>query len=119
MDHPGLQPVDPRGRCSNVWVTADQYTGKVLYEGTPEVGDVFDQLWSDWSFPLHTGDFGGTTTRAVWVVIGLSPIALGITGITMYVIRRRKRARRGAPVETEADAEPPVSERELHDAPVG
>ena len=55
----------------------------------------------------------------VWIVIGLSPIVLGITGITMYVIRRRKRARRGAPAVTEPEVEPSVPERELHDAPVG
>ena len=116
----GFSPWTREGGAGNVWVTADQYTGKVLYEGTPEAGNVFDQLWSDWSFPLHTGDFGGTATRAVWVVIGVSPIALGITGITMYVIRRRKRAKRGADVPTDAEAEvEPVSEPELHDAPVG
>ncbi len=115
----GFSPWTREAGAGNVWITVDQYTGEVLYEGTPEDGNVFDQLWSDWSYPLHTGDFGGTATRMVWIVIGLSPMALGITGITMYVIRRRKRARRGAPVTTETDVAPSVPERELHDAPVG
>jgi uncharacterized iron-regulated membrane protein len=50
--------------------------------------------WDDWSFPLHTGDFGGTLTRVVWVLLGLSPLMLAVTGATMYVIRLRKRAKR-------------------------
>jgi uncharacterized iron-regulated membrane protein len=115
----GFSPWTREGGAGNVWVTVDQYTGKVLYDGNPEVGNVFDQLWSDWSFPLHTGDFGGTATRAVWVVIGLSPIALGITGVAMFVIRRRKRARRNAPGSTEPAVEPSTTERERDDVPVG
>jgi uncharacterized iron-regulated membrane protein len=65
-----------------------------VYDGTPEEGNAFDQLWDDWSFPLHTGDFGGTSSRLVWTGLALGPLALGATGIVMYLIRRRKRARR-------------------------
>ena len=75
-------------------MAVDQFTGEVVYDGTPEEGNTFDQLWDDWSFPLHTGDFGGTLTRIVWTALALSPVALGTTGLLMYLIRRRKRARR-------------------------
>ena len=64
------------------------------YDGTPEEGNVFDQAWDDWTFPLHTGDFLGTTSRVLWVGLALSPVALGVTGVVMNRIRAAKRARR-------------------------
>ena len=62
---PRLRPVDPRGRRRQHLRVVDQYTGETLYDGTPEDGNVFDQAWDDWSFPLHTGDFGGTARGAL------------------------------------------------------
>jgi uncharacterized iron-regulated membrane protein len=92
----GFDPWTREGGAGNVLVTLDQYTGEVLYDGTPEGGNVFDQAWDDWSFPLHTGDFGGTATRVLWVGLGLSPLVLGVTGITMNLVRRGKRKKRVA-----------------------
>lgn len=63
---------------------------------TPSDGNIFDQAWDDWTFPLRTGDFGGTPTRVIWVAVGLSPIVLAVTGLTMQLVRRRKRKRRGS-----------------------
>jgi uncharacterized iron-regulated membrane protein len=87
---PWLRP----GSEGNVYVLLDQYTGEVLYDGTPEEGNVFDQAWDDWSFPVHAGDMGGVATRVVWAVLGVATVALGVTGLTMNLIRRQKRARR-------------------------
>ena len=92
----GFDPWTRENGAGNVYVAIDQYTGEVVYDGTPEEGNVFDQLWDDWSFPLHTGDFVDTPTRLLWTVLSLAPVALGVTGIIMYVIRLRKRARRRA-----------------------
>jgi uncharacterized iron-regulated membrane protein len=97
----GFDPWTREGGAGNVYVGLDQYSGETLYDGTPSEGNVFDQAWDDWSFPLHTGDFGGTGTRLLWVGLGLSPLLLGVTGITMNLVRRRKRARR-TPVEEPA-----------------
>ena len=90
----GFDPWTREGGAGNTYVALDQYSGEIVYDGTPEEGNVFDQVWDDWSFPLHTGDFGGTTTRVLWTALALTPVALGVTGVTMYLIRRRKRARR-------------------------
>jgi hypothetical protein len=76
----GFDPWTREGGAGNTYVMLDQYSGATLYDGTPEDGNVFDQAWDDWSFPVHAGDFGGTTSRIIWVVLGLSPLALGITG---------------------------------------
>jgi uncharacterized iron-regulated membrane protein len=70
--------------AGNVYIAIDQFTGEVVYDGTPEQGNSFDQLWDDWSFLLHTGDFAGPLTRVVWTALALSPIALGATGLLMY-----------------------------------
>ena len=90
----GFDPWTREAGAGNTYVALDQYNGEIVYDGTPGEGNVFDQLWDDWSFPLHTGDFVGTTTRALWTLLALTPVALGVTGIWMNLIRRRKRARR-------------------------
>lgn len=90
----GFDPWTREGGAGNVSVMLDQYTGEVVYDGTPEEGNTFDQAWDDWSFPLHTGDFAGMVGRIAWVGLGLSPIVLGVTGITMNLVRRNKRKKR-------------------------
>jgi uncharacterized iron-regulated membrane protein len=92
----GFSPWTREGGGGNTLVVMDQYTGKVLYDGTPEEGNVFEQAWSDWSFPLHTGDWAGTPGRTIWLAVALSPLVLGVTGLTMWLVRRSKRRRAAA-----------------------
>jgi uncharacterized iron-regulated membrane protein len=94
----GFDPWTREAGAGNAYVAIDQFTGEVVYDGTTEEGNTFDQLWDDWSYPLHTGDFAGPSTRVVWTALALSPLALGTTGLVMYLIRRRERARRRPPV---------------------
>ena len=95
----GFDPWTREGGAGNTWVLVDQFSGEIVYDGSPEDGNVFDQAWDDWSFPVHTGDFLGTPTRVLWVVLGLSPLVLGVTGITMNLVRRSKRAKRAARID--------------------
>jgi uncharacterized iron-regulated membrane protein len=102
----GFSPWTREAGGGNTLVAIDQYSGDVLYDGTPEDGNVFDQAWQDWGYPLHTGDFGGNLTRVVWVLVGLSPLGLTLTGVSMNLLRRRKRRRhleRAAPNRGRAD----------------
>jgi uncharacterized iron-regulated membrane protein len=92
----GFDPWTREAGAGNTYVYLDQYTGDVVYDGSPEDGNLFDQAWDDWSFPLHTGDFGGTTTRVAWMALALTPIALGTTGVVMNRVRAGKRKRRRA-----------------------
>jgi uncharacterized iron-regulated membrane protein len=78
------------GSGGNVLVALDQYSGEVLYDGLPGDGNVFDQAWSDLQFPLHAGDFAGTSSRLVWFVVGLSPLILAVTGVVMWWVRRKR-----------------------------
>jgi len=103
----GYDPWSREGGAGNVYMSVDQYSGKVLYDGKPSDANSFDQAWDDWSFPLHTGDFGGPITRVIWVFIALSPLVMAITGVSMTLIRRSKRKRRAtrriAPTGTTAE----------------
>jgi uncharacterized iron-regulated membrane protein len=104
----GFDPWTREGGAGNVYVFVDQFSGKIVYDGKPGDGNVFDQLWDDWSFPLHTGDFGGPVTRVLWFGVGVSPVVLGVTGVTMWVIRRNKRAKRASPAaSSSAEASAP------------
>ncbi|GAA5214079.1 PepSY-associated TM helix domain-containing protein [Corallincola platygyrae] len=42
---------------------------------------------------LHFGYFGGLITRVLWCVLGLAPVILAITGLTLYLMRRRYTAK--------------------------
>jgi uncharacterized iron-regulated membrane protein len=101
----GYSPWTREGGGGNVYLKIDQYTGDTLFEGKPPDGNTFEQAWSNWSFPLHTGDFGGTTTRVTWMFIALSPLALGATGTILNRVRATKRKR--ATLATAASAESP------------
>lgn len=90
----GFDPWTREGGAGNTLTILDQYSGELLYDGSPEDGNVFDQAWDDWSFPLHTGDFLGTTSRVAWTALGLSPLVLLGTGLTMWFVRRNKRKKR-------------------------
>jgi uncharacterized iron-regulated membrane protein len=45
-----------------------------------------------WVGPLHVGNFGGTGIRVAWLVLGLAPPLLFVTGFVMWwtrVVRAR------------------------------
>ncbi len=45
-------------------------------------------------FPLHVGTFGGLTTRVIWLLLGLAPLMLLVTGSLMgwrHVVSPRRR----------------------------
>jgi uncharacterized iron-regulated membrane protein len=71
-------------------VYLDQYTGDVLNESPRALsaGDIV----MDWIAPLHVGSFGGTAVRVAWLILGLAPPLLFVTGFVMWwsrVVRPR------------------------------
>ena len=83
------RPASGREHLTPVYL--DQYTGEVLRmpsRADRSAGDIV----MDWVAPLHVGSFGGTTIRVAWLVLGLAPPFLFITGFVMWwsrVVRRR------------------------------
>ncbi len=81
----------PAGSAGLQSVYLDQFTGAVLTQppaGGRSAGDVI----MAWVAPLHVGSFGGTPLRIAWLVLGLTPPLLFVTGFTMWwtrVVRTR------------------------------
>jgi uncharacterized iron-regulated membrane protein len=61
------------------------------FRAEPRIGEIVLR----WSSRLHFGSFGGRPTQALWVVLGLAPVLLLVTGAIMWwnrVWRRRQTA---------------------------
>ena len=71
-------------------VYVNPYTTEVLKVELPEQMSLGDRLTSSF-LALHNGAFAGLPTRILYVLVGLSPIILFITGLVMYRLRRRPR----------------------------
>ena len=81
----------PVGREQLTPVYLDQYTGEVLKE-LPRAGRSAGDVVMEWVAPLHVGSFGGMTIRVAWLVLGLAPPLMFITGFIMWwsrVVRPR------------------------------
>ena len=97
---------DPYG-WSNVWI--DEYTGRVAVVQDATTWSPWWRFYT-WLYPLHIGALGGYAVRYLYVVLGLTPIALYYTGFVMWLNRlKRDEAvvsarvdRRAPPVQTQA-----------------
>jgi uncharacterized iron-regulated membrane protein len=67
-------------------VYLDQYTGARLAEPTPATRTAGDVIMA-WVAPLHVGNFGGMGVRVAWLVLGLAPALLFVTGFIMWWTR--------------------------------
>jgi uncharacterized iron-regulated membrane protein len=74
------------------YMDLDQYTGNIL-----QLRNGLQPAWGDRLLntfePLHSGTFGGLTTRILYVFVGVSPTVLFVTGVVMGVYRRRRMPR--------------------------
>jgi uncharacterized iron-regulated membrane protein len=98
----GYNPRQRDNDSGNMYVAVDRFRHEVVYEGTPEQGNVWDQVWEDWGYPLHSGDFLGNTSRWAWAFVGLSPVVLSGTGVVVWWKRRKRRKARPAAVTAAA-----------------
>jgi uncharacterized iron-regulated membrane protein len=53
-----------------------------------------------WFTYLHFGNFAGPKTKTLWVILGLAPVGLFLTGVLMWWNRVLRRTRTGAEVES-------------------
>src|SRR6185503_17811470 len=86
-----FSPVRPTPLGADLFaVYLDQYSGALLTQAatTRTAGDVI----MAWVGPLHVGNFGGMGIRFAWLILGLSPALLFVTGFVMWwtrVVRTR------------------------------
>ncbi|MEH2332378.1 PepSY-associated TM helix domain-containing protein [Nostoc sp.] len=71
---------------SNVYL--DQYKGQVLRVDNSLKASLGDKILNSFE-PLHYGTFGGLPTRILYVLVGLAPLILFITGFVMWRYRYR------------------------------
>ena len=75
-------------------VTFDKNTGKLI--AASDIRDAsFLRKFDDSTRKLHFGYFAGIWSKVIWCIVGLAPVFLLITGVTMFWLRQRpKRANR-------------------------
>lgn len=79
-------------------VSIDSRTGQIMHFSRPEDRALSDRFLS-WISNLHFGNFGGLLSKSLWVVLGLTPSLLFVTGALMwwnrvlskYLNKRKKR----------------------------
>ena len=91
----GNDPYDHGVYPGNVGVTIDRYSGKatITYPSQAEP-PLSAQIADDWFYPLHAGTFVNGWWRVLWLVLGVTPVLLAVTGVVTWLIRRRKRRRK-------------------------
>jgi uncharacterized iron-regulated membrane protein len=95
-----FQPGNDHGDVGlgNAWLYFDGQSGKYVADrvpGTGSAGDIFLQL----QFPLHSGRIAGLAGRIVLSFLGVVVAMLSVTGVIIWVRKRRARlmaARAGA-----------------------
>jgi uncharacterized iron-regulated membrane protein len=81
----GTAPYSAGGaRLTSIYL--DQYSGNVL-AGAAESGGSAGDAIVRWIAPLHVGNFSGNAVRAAWLILGLAPPVMFVTGFTMWWTR--------------------------------
>jgi len=79
----------------DISLSLDQYSGKILQTSNAKESSLANRIMSA-QYILHIGHYGGWLTRSLYGVIGLVPLGLLITGISMWQQRRWRIAQRHA-----------------------
>jgi uncharacterized iron-regulated membrane protein len=80
----------------NFGVYVDRYSGDARqFFPNPDNATTSNEFIQNWWGGLHMGLLVGWLPRLAWVLFGLTPLLLAVTGVVTWVIRRRRG--RGAP----------------------
>ena len=83
----------------------DRASGEVLADRSNRPSG-FVEWWMTWNYPLHVGSLLGTSSKLIWLAACLGLIALPITGVWMWWLRRPA-GQFGVPPQT-ATSTPPL-----------
>ena len=76
------------GASASDVLVLDQYSGDLLLHKRLSELPVMAQITS-WAYPFHVGSVLGITTKIIWLIASLVLALMPITGIAMWLIRRR------------------------------
>lgn len=74
-------------------VRFDPATGRPTAVADPMAAGIGSAFWA-WLYPLHTAQAGGVTARGALAISSLAGIAIVLSGVALWVLRRPKKARR-------------------------
>lgn len=83
---------DPEGK-GNTTEFFDQFSGKHVGTFSKNTQTVYDQFFV-WRESLHRGTFGGMFVKIIYALVGIAPLGLGITGITMWALKRKNKVKK-------------------------
>jgi uncharacterized iron-regulated membrane protein len=102
--YPPASPTDPLRfrvkRAADSWefgrseIYFDQYSGQLLGAIDAVEAPLEQRAGVLWMALVHYGRFGGLVTRVLWVVVGMAPSFLFVTGLMMWTTRRRRQGAR-------------------------
>ena len=69
----------------------DQYTGEILEVHDPADESGVQRALDEWADAVHFGSFGGLLVQVLWVLVGIGPLVLAVTGVVMWVNRHNVR----------------------------
>lgn len=75
------------------YFTFDSYSGKLLRVFEVSKENAFHRFLDSFR-PLHFGTFGGLISKILWVILGLAPGILSITGVAILVSKKRMQSER-------------------------
>jgi uncharacterized iron-regulated membrane protein len=90
----------------------DQYSGRPLTTVRRGLNRSAGDVVMSWIGPLHFGTFGGVPVKVLWVLLGLAPPLLTVTGMLMYWNRslsKKWRALKSPAAQTKKSPVPEVS----------
>jgi uncharacterized iron-regulated membrane protein len=87
----GADPYRYWNFSGNAFVAVDSHGGGVQdWAPREEAAPLSQRLWNDgWYDGLHFGTLVGPLPRVVLLVFGLSPLLLGVTGLTVWWTKSR------------------------------
>lgn len=72
--------VNPNGSS---YIYLNQYSGEVLEVKNIKYAPGVEKFLA-WMYPIHTGEFFGAPMRFIYIILGLAPVVLFITGFVIF-----------------------------------
>lgn len=92
----GVDPYELTDYPGDLSVAVDRRTGQATVTSGGPDEPLSQHLWQMWNFPVHAGFVVNGWWRSIWFVLGLAPLALAVTGVSTWLVRRRTRRNRRA-----------------------
>jgi uncharacterized iron-regulated membrane protein len=98
-------------RRGNTVAYVDPYRGEVVGTIDPAHAPLAWRVYYTTNYPIHTGEWGGRLTQALWCLLGLMPALLFGTGASFWWLKTqaKQRAKRLAPTPVTAPRERDLS----------